>query len=198
MTAFWENADSAGRAAIIAATIAVIGVIISAIVSLSIARSATYINSVTVERSKWIDNLRRNLSTFLGSAAYLNHKMRIDMQYLRLPEHDDLVRELETLDALIRLQLNPSGVVDKNIIVLIEDIPGLADKPLDSRFKSAHRLLIRHSQWLLKDEWVKVKFESSGPVRRLLALPTRWRRQCGYSQFCDREGSLEVLKNKLN
>ena len=180
---------------IASAIIALLGVVISASLSRSIASRSTYINSVTVERSKWIDKLRSNLSDFLGAAAYLYHKVSVDpdpqKKYRLSDEHDGLVRQLETLDALIRLQLNPSGRVDRNIITLLEDIPTLADTT-DQRFRTAHNLLIRHSQWLLKDEWEKVKFESRESISGYFS---RWYRLWKYLRFCKAEGSIDTLKN---
>ena len=180
-----------------AAIVALFGVVISLVVSRSIANKAAYLSSVTVERSKWIDKLRTNLSEFLGSAAYLNHKVLIDNSptkaYRISPDHDELVRKLETLDAFIRLQLNPFAKIDQNIIALLDKIPTLADT-LDPRFRTAFNLLIRHSQWLLKDEWEKVKFESNPTLQ---AYTGRWRRTLKYLCFCWGDGSLSFLKKNI-
>ena len=42
---------------------------ISLIVSLYVSQKAVFINSVTVERSKWIDKLRENLAEFLRTCS---------------------------------------------------------------------------------------------------------------------------------
>ena len=58
---------------------------------------------------------------------------------------------------MIKLQLNPEGVHDKKIIELIDHIP---DLEVHSQVSSAIEQLIHTTQFLLKDEWEKVKEES--------------------------------------
>ena len=182
-----------GSVAIVAASIALLGVILSAFVSSLIARKSNYITAVTNERSKWIDKLRNNLSEFAGSAAYLFHKMQTAANYATLPEHDELVQKLERLEALIRLQLNPFGAVDKNIITLVDKTGRLADKQTDPKFLKAHSLLILHAQWLLKEEWETVKLESVGISRSLWYRGKRYWRRSLYQQFCSSQGSLASI-----
>jgi transcription-repair coupling factor (superfamily II helicase) len=190
---FLKMFGSEGSAAIVAAFIALVGVILSAIISSLIARKSNYITAVTTERSKWIDKLRNNLSQFAGSAAYLFHKMQTAANYATLPEHDELVQQLERLEALIRLQLNPFGAIDKNIITLVDKTARFADKQTDQKFLKAHSLLILHAQWLLKEEWETVKLESVGILRGLWYRGKRYWRRSLYQQFCQTQGSLASI-----
>ncbi len=94
---------------------------------------------------------------------------------------------------LIRLQLNPEGVVEQNIIEIVEGIARLAEKRKDFRVFTAHWLLIRHAQWLLKEEWATVKSEAAGLLRRIGAAVKRRQRAKAYQVFCTDDGSLAPL-----
>jgi len=176
---------------------------VSAIIALSIARRNTYLTTVTAERSKWIDKLRNNISEFAAICAYVQQRYFMDKisygslsdappKFRNSPEHDELMRKLENLEALIQLQLNPRGTIDRNILTVIQRIRHLAVQG-DSLVFSAHWLLIGHSQWLLKEEWETVKFEAAGWSRRLILIVKRWRRARAYRAFCRDDGSLAIL-----
>jgi hypothetical protein len=184
-----------GGPIIIAALIALFGALISAIIALSISRRASYLSSVTAERSKWIDKLRANISELAGLCTYLDYKTGsvLASNYFESPEYDEMLRQIEKLSALIRLQLNPEGLIDRNIIEIVEGIVGISINRADFRFYTARWLLIRHSQWLLKEEWETVKSEAAGSVRRLAAAVKRWRRERAYESFCTGDGSLADL-----
>ncbi len=62
-------------------------------------------------------------------------------------------------------------------------MPGLA-KHREKYIETANDLLIRHAQWLLKEEWEKVKSESGGVLRRLFAYGASQRRLREYAAFC--------------
>ena len=176
-------------AVLVAAAIALVGVLFSALVSALVARRGTYIATVTAERSKWIDNLRRNISQALGTASYL-HSMIVEEGIEAIEEEDnELLRNTAVLLATVRLQLNPLGEIDANIILLLRAMPAWVRND-DDAYDNFETLLIRHSQWLLKEEWEKVKYESRGMSRFLTEPFKRYKRLRAYRQFCQNEGAL--------
>lgn len=118
---------------------------------------------------------------------YVFHKMTIDEKYSLSPEHNELIRKMETLVALIKLQLNPHGEIDKNIIRILNRVPYYASVP-NAQFLDDSEWLLLHCQWLLKEEWEKVKYESMGVIGRYCwALPKRIMRSRAYSRFAATE-----------
>jgi len=149
--------------------IALSGVLISAIIGGLIAfvtsRRALYINSVTVERSKWIEKLRTNLSeypsiahaVFYEASKAINHDGPLNLS----TEYFLLLRELQKMKSLLKLQLNPNGMIDRNIILIIDRIYDLARaSTFGPELAGAELLLVLHAQFLLKAEWEKVKSEA--------------------------------------
>ena len=123
-------------------------------------KKTSFINTVTSERVKWLDKLRHNISSFCG----LTHTWTRS-------EHDNpseeamLLKEIDKLRYLIRLQLNPKDIngqpnTDKKIEALIAKIPQLTDVSFREELDAAMEELIIESQFLLKEEWDKVKLES--------------------------------------
>jgi len=144
-----------------------IGIIATAIVSVwnivnhyKTNKKTSFINTVTSERVKWLDKLRKNISDFCG----LTHTWtRSNVQ--GTPEELRILEEIDKLRYLIRLQLNPKIVngepnADKQIEELIAEIPNLTDISERNELDSAMNDLIIISQVLLKEEWEKVKEES--------------------------------------
>jgi septation ring formation regulator EzrA len=76
------------------------------------------------------------------------------------PEASELLKQLDKLRHLIRLQLNPGGTHDQAIEALIARIPDLTHETQTEELKSALNDLVQVSQKLLKEEWEKVKGES--------------------------------------
>jgi hypothetical protein len=89
LTELVHKADSAT----ISAVIAVSGVILSAFVSALISRRTNYFNAVTVERSKWIDKLRNNISDCVGSLGYLYLQTTLNPEFDIDPERNELVKK---------------------------------------------------------------------------------------------------------
>jgi hypothetical protein len=108
-------------------------------------------------------------------------------EFVITEEHDELVRKIGLSTTLIRLQLNPRGPIDRNIISLLNV---LVEHRESEDYERLESLLVSHAQWLLKEEWEKVKFESRGPTRYLWDLPKRIYRGRAYARFCGREGSV--------
>lgn len=120
-----------------------------------VARRTAFINTVTVERIKWIEKLRDNISTFCG----LTHTWR-SSELEGKSDELEMLKQLDKLRYLIRLQLNPGGEYDKEIESLIAEIPDLTHETQVDRLKGKINDLIVVSQKLLKNEWDKVKEES--------------------------------------
>jgi hypothetical protein len=172
------------------AFIALCGVLFSAVVAFLSSRKAIYINSVTVERSKWIDAIRLNLAELSKESRTLNYKLNTINGFFKSSDHIIYIDHVNELTALIRLQLNPRGLFDKNVMVLLNIIPSAA-QGVDSRdIVRLDDLLMSHSQWLLKAEWEKVKFEASGILRKCWIWCKLGIHSRRYRNFCKGEGRL--------
>jgi hypothetical protein len=184
---------------IVSAAIALAGVLGSAVISSIISRRSIYINSVTVERSKWIEKLRSNIADFCAAAAsveleYHFGKPMPRTEILKKLIENDAVRDILRLDILIKLQLNPQGAVDQNLIKLLDVVPEMMFEDGTSKLSSIQGLIVLHSQWLLKQEWEKVKIESAGWYLRRQLQARAEERLKKYEKFCQSEdGSLNNL-----
>jgi len=174
----------------LSALLALAGIVFSVVVSSLLSRRSLYINAVTVERSKWIEKLRSNLAEYCAETSALESELRsldpnAELSWQETSE--DLrktFRAIDRLDSLIRLQLNPGGKVDANLIILFDVLPEMIVVKDFGGMNELHRLVIRHSQWLLKEEWEKVKVESGGTWTRLLAYIRARKRRRLYDSFC--------------
>lgn len=168
------------------AIIALSGVLISAIISALIAfvtsRKTLYVNAVTVERSKWIEKLRNNIATYSAAAHGLFYKAKTeDWEKGASPEYLAQLRELQDLKSQLKLQLNPKGEIDANIIALVDRLYHFARQwTVGLELEVTEHLLIQHAQWLLKAEWEKVKTEARGPLRHVLA---KWRERQHLAEY---------------
>lgn len=186
--------NPAAAATIIAASIALCGVAISALVAFTTARRSVYISSVTAERSKWIEKLRANIADLLGVCSAI-HLCRIsDSPQGVSREHLNRMNEADRLVALITLQLNPADKsgIDMNLIKHMNVLVEVADKGRGS-YRAEERKFIRHSQFMLKEEWEKVKTEVRGPLMSLLTFNycKALERNKDYRRFCQ-----EVLNGR--
>jgi len=166
-------------AAVIAFIGVIISIIISAIISLVVSRRSSYIIAVTAERSKWIDKLRENIADLLGTCGAV-HNTGDD----RTSDAARARREkLDRLIALITMQLNPKGSVERNMVGLLVLFPKRAEDPKED-YRGLEKAFVRHSQFLLKDEWERVKFEAMG----CLSKPRWYWKECtrkkDYQKFC--------------
>lgn len=142
---------------ITAAFIALCGVLITALVAYTASKRSAYISAVTAERSKWIDKLRGNIADLLGlcSAIHTLSPMKsLDKQ-----------READRLIALIKLQLNPNDEsgIDRNLLVHLKRLYESAEGR-GAPYRVEEDRFVRHCQFLLKEEWEKVKSEAKGVV----------------------------------
>ena len=170
------------------ALIALSGVLITAAITFISSRRSVYINSITTERSKWINELRVNISEF--SKYLLTVHFKKGAGQLPLDEADSVaaVQRLNGLIALIKLQLNPDGEIDANIIKILDIF---SHSNLDRTIvEHTLDLLIAHSQWLLKAEWERVKYEASGFVGRGFILYRLKIHEGRYRDFCLGQGKM--------
>jgi hypothetical protein len=151
------------------AAIALVGVVITAItggvVAFVTSRKALYVNAVTVERSKWIEKLRSSLADYpsIAHAVFYegNKAIRQDGVLNFSAEYYGLLRDLQKIKSLLKLQLNPNGTIDQNVILLVDRVYELARTvTFGPELDEAERLLVKHAQFLLKEEWEKVKLEA--------------------------------------
>ena len=192
---FLQRGDAAGvaaRATIIAAFLAFVGVILTTLVTLLNARRSLYVNAVTTERSRWINSLRENISAFSGKLRTLSYNATLGD--IPKDEHKKIISDVNTLISLIRLQLNPFGEIDGNIMQLLEKMPALAEKPNGETLRTADDLLIRHSQWLLKAEWEKVKYETRGIVLKSIGAVKARCHLARYRSFARGDGAFSKLR----
>lgn len=123
-------------------------------------KRTTFINTVTSQRIKWIEQLRQDIGAFCGLTYHWSHT---DLE--GKPSEGDLLKEVDRLRHVIRLRLNPKGEHDRAIEALIEEIPRYTDPSRQEELTAALERLVRVSQALLKEEWDRVKRESEeGPL----------------------------------
>ncbi len=118
-------------------------------------RKTNFINTVTNQRIKWIEQLRQNIASFLG----LTHTW-CESNIEGKPEETEILKELDRLRYLIQLRLNSDATLDRKIASLIKEIPNLTHSSQQSERKKSMDKLSTLSQQLLKEEWEKVKKES--------------------------------------
>ncbi|WP_141703047.1 hypothetical protein [Cereibacter johrii] len=180
----WIKANPGAAATISAAIIAVCGVIFSAFSAFVTGRRSVYISSVTAERSKWIEKLRSNIAELLQVCAAINNETRTRLAY------DEKRNKADGLISLISLQLNPAdeGGIDKNLIAHLRILVEATEKSGDE-FRKEEKKFVRHSQFMLKEEWEKVKNEARGWIATLWnkVRGKKCARKCAYKRFVREE-----------
>ena len=76
------------------------------------------------------------------------------------PQEHEVLKEIDRLRHVIRLRLNPTGKHDKKIEVLIQKIPNLTHETQYKELQEVLEDLTVATQFLLKEEWEKVKTET--------------------------------------
>ena len=125
------------------------------VVNYRASRKTSFINTVTSQRVKWIEQLRQDVSSFSG----LTHTWCYS-ELEGKPEEKEILKEIDRLRHVIRLRLNPDGTHDRKIAQLIRKIPDLTHILKRVELKEALEELTTTTQLLLKEEWEKVKAES--------------------------------------
>ena len=118
-------------------------------------RKTSFINTVTSQRVKWIEQLRQDVSSFSG----LTHTWCYS-ELEGTPEEKEVLKEIDRLRHVICLRLNPGGIHDQKIAQLIRKIPELTHISKRAELTEALEELTATTQLLLKEEWEKVKAES--------------------------------------
>lgn len=185
----------AAALAVIVALIALVGALAGVVTSYLVAGRAVYINSITAERSKWIEKLRTSIATYSGLLAELSFTL---MGQKVLSEKGsgaaslvvNVLTKINNIASVIQLQLNPWNEIDKNLLRLIESVV-IRDRTDHLLVDKADKLLIAHSQWLLKAEWEKVKYEAHGGLYRWWNNNEDKKRLKKYRAWAAAEGSLD-------
>jgi hypothetical protein len=125
------------------------------VVGLRNTRKTNFINTVTSQRVKWIEQLRQDI----GSLCGLTHTWFYSSLEGTQKEHD-VLKEIDRLRHVIPLRLNQNAPLDRNIQKLITDLPKLTHETKQQQLDAALSELIGLSQKLLKEEWEKVKLEA--------------------------------------
>jgi hypothetical protein len=195
--------SDAASASVAAALIAFLGVALSALVSLAISRRTGYVSAVTVERARWINSLRENIAAYSGRVQALVQKIESESADVAFPafqkqraERIPFINDIDRLQALIRLQVNLNGEIDRNIILILEKMRPLAEGNASGELNKAGELLIAHSQWLLKAEWETVKAEAGMnilPFIRRFEVSSRLKK---YRVFCDGVGRIKTNNDR--
>lgn len=121
-------------------------------------RRTTFVNTVTSQRVKWVEQLRQDIGAYCG-LAYHWSCTHIESE----EEKRKIIVEIDRLRYVIRLRLNPDGAHDKKIENLIESISRVSEN--QNAVEKILAELTVASQHLLKEEWEKVKGESEfGPL----------------------------------
>lgn len=118
--------------------------------NLRAARRASFINTVTTERIKWIGKVRENVSMLCTLCD----------PWLQGRGNGDLPRQTELKKNEIRLQLNPNDPEDNDIASLLDKLPSWTRSMTPQDTEKLLRCLVQATQAMLKREWDKVKDEA--------------------------------------
>lgn len=119
------------------------------------ARKAGFVKTVTNQRVIWIEQLRQDMSRFIG----LTHTWAMS----EIEGTDgalEVLKEIDRLRYVIRLRLNPNDAPDRRIADLIKHVPDLTDASKHDELLQTLEVLTVATQEMLKVEWEKVKSES--------------------------------------
>jgi hypothetical protein len=146
--------ENVNWATFIAASGAVIVGIISIFISYHLNRKTNFINVVTSERIRWMGNLRESISTLCGLTYHWT------ITQIDPVENQQILKEIDRLRMLVKLQLNPYEPEHKDIINLVDEIPNFTcPKQKDELHKILNEIVTKN-QSLLKDVWELVKKEA--------------------------------------
>lgn len=202
MWAWWFGVlQDQTRVAVVAAWFtggaAIIGVVISAVVSTIVSRRSVYINAVTAERSKWIEALRGTISKLSAAADRVVTLRQAQLAqaagYAESVEWATDTQELHRLMSDLMLRLNPTEHEALNLLKAARKLNAAARLHSSAAVILAVEIMVRHAQWVLKAEWERVKEEAAGRLQAPKFWIRRWRRRRAYKQFLLGAGSLERL-----
>jgi uncharacterized protein YpmS len=112
--------ESDGLVALGVALIALVGVSIGAALARSSNERNIYINSITTERSRWIEKLRNNISEYISELLSISYLVYVSGHKEKdlADKMSDPVRNLARIRANILLQLNPRNVIDADLVAV--------------------------------------------------------------------------------
>lgn len=120
-------------------------------------QKASFINTVTSQRVKWIEQLRQDIAAYcslLQSVAYADAEVQDPLK------RAELLREIDRLKHVILLRLNPDpdATSDRRIQEFMRVVQKQTQTPSD--LETTLGSLIIETQNLIKVEWEKVKDEA--------------------------------------
>ena len=118
------------------------------------AKKTSFINTVTAQRVKWLEQMRYDVASFVG----LTHNWAMSTEEEQGKK--EYLKEIDRLRYVIRLRLNPDDTPDRKIAALIKEIPELTHVSQRDKLIQKLEALTVATQEMLKDEWEKVKQES--------------------------------------
>ena len=182
----------AAAASLTGAAITIITSTITARTTASVASRTVYINSVTAERSKWIDALRKSIADYSGAAERL-YARRADPKYADSTEWAADVQSLRTHLSALKMRLNPREAMAQNLIDAARKLDQAARIHRWADMELASEIMVRHGQWVLKTEWNRVKLEAaSGAEKKRLQCEGK-ALENDYQEFLKHDGSLDRL-----
>lgn len=157
-----------------------------------VASRSVYINSVTAERSKWIDALRRSIADFSGAAERVISR-RHDPKYEHSSDWAADVQTLRTHLSSLKMRLNPREASSQDLITAARKLDQAARIHRWADVELATEVMVRHGQWILKFEWNRVKMEAAAgsELRKLKRDEIDLNRD--YAEFLENDGSLARL-----
>ena len=182
----------AALASTAAAFVTIVTAKIAANAATSVASRSAYINSVTAERSKWIDAFRRAMAEYMGMAERIISR-RKDAKYENSSDWATDVQSLRTNLSSLRLRLNPRETKHKNLLVAARKVDQAARIHRWADVDLASEILARHGQWVLKFEWHRVKMEAASGAELKKLKVAKAELEADYLAFLAADGSLHPL-----
>ena len=118
-------------------------------------RKSSFINTVTAQRVLWIEQMRQDVSKFIG----LTHNWAMSSLEGKTSE-PEVLKEIDQLRHVIRLRLNPDDTPDRKIAGLVKRVPELTHESKRKELLAVLEELTTATQEMLKAGWEKVKAEA--------------------------------------
>lgn len=123
-------------------------------------RRASFVNTVTTSRLRWIDSLRDGVAEFIATTTRLVSRRDSG---LRDGKTEELLLQRDTLGHQIALHLNPEDPQDQRTKTMAESVCQLTDSGgTASEISNSLNQLRDATAIYLKKEWNRVKQESVG------------------------------------
>ena len=180
-------------AALVVALITIVTVTITAWTTARVASRSVYINSVTAERSKWIDALRKSLADYSAAAERVISR-RNDNKYEHSAEWATDIQSMRTHLSSLKMRLNPREAMAQNLIDAARKVDQAARLHRWTDVDLASEIMVRHGQWVLKFEWNRVKLEAASGAEKRRLKKAEAELEKDYGEFLKNDGSLERLK----